>query len=213
MSKYTTTLHEIIVSELQNKGLNEFYNHNQITFFEDNFQFIKKILKFDDDVEEIVTRVFFNGYSIENEEIDYNFKRMFITRFANREINTQTVEAFSSIIIHIYLTQEQFIITLFTDLYKYINEETNNTSNDTGTNTSDVRALMSDLPQNEINLNVDDTVLKYGNNNTISRSKTQDNKLNRSNSNKYNFDNLLKSQYLFDDIFNNFDRRAFLQIG
>lgn len=61
MSKHTTTLMDILRSELIKKGENEFINNGRLTFFDNDYAFIEKVARFDDDVYNIVTSRFFGG--------------------------------------------------------------------------------------------------------------------------------------------------------
>lgn len=213
MSKHTTTLMEIIQSELQRNGFNEFVNDGKLTFDNKDFAFIQKVLRFDDDVKKIVDDVFFKGFKFNDERMDRYFKEAFTTRFLDREIGRQTVEAFASLVLYETIIREEYIYTVFgSELYKYlenhvdykgevigntiedeiqnqINEElqkqtteenTDTTSNETykedttskGTNVSDSREATSTLPQSEMNMNVDNDVLTFADDNTITKNKT-----------------------------------------
>lgn len=213
MARYTTTLSEIIESELDKKGLNEFVNDGKLTFDNQDFAFIQKVLKFDDDVKDIVDDMFFKGFKFTDERIDRYFKQAFVTRFLDREINRQTVEAFALQVLHYTIIREDYIYTVFgSEVYKFlenhvdynadqtgntiedeiqnlINEEKQNqnseetqneTQNQNNTSSTDTnnqnvssdRELTSSLPQSEINLDVDNDILLYGDSNTISKNKT-----------------------------------------
>lgn len=213
MSKHTTTLMEIIQSELQRNGFNEFVNDGKLTFDNQDFAFIQKVLRFDEDVKKIVDNVFFKGFKFNDERIDRYFKEAFTTRFLDREIGRQTVEAFAGLVLYETIIREEYISRVFgNELYKYlenhvdykgevigntiedeiqnqINEElqkqtseenTDNTSNETykedttskGTNVSDSREATSTLPQSEMNMNVDNDVLTFADDNTITKNKT-----------------------------------------
>lgn len=213
MSKYTTTLMEIIQGELQRQGLNEMINDGNLTINDPSFAFIQKVLHFDDDVKAIVDNIIFKGFRFNDERIDRYFKEAFTTRFLDREIGRQTVEAFASLVLYETIIREDYIFTVFgNELYKYlenhvdyqgevigntiedetqnqINEETQNqtseentenTSNETykedtnsnGTNVSDSREATSTLPQSEMNMNVDNDVLTFADDNTITKNKT-----------------------------------------
>lgn len=213
MAKYTTTLMDIIQSELQKKGFNEFVNDGKLTYNDKSYVFIQKILRFDEDVKNIVDDIIFQGFRFNNERIDRYFKQAFVTRFLDREINRQTVEAFGSQVLFFTITHEDTIYTVFgNELYKYLenhvdynadqigntiedetqnqtneenqnqnSEETQNeTQNQNNTSTTDTnnqnvssdRELTSSLPQSEINLDVDNDILLYGDSNTISKNKT-----------------------------------------
>lgn len=213
MSKHTTTLMEIIQGELQRNGFNEFVNDGKLTFDNQDFAFIQKVLRFDEDVKKIVDNVFFKGFHFNDERIDRYFKKAFTTRFLDREIGRQTVEAFASLVLYETIIREEYIYTVFgSELYKYlenhvdykgevigntiedeiqnqINEEKqkqtseeniDSTSNETykedttskGTNVSDNREATASLPQSEINMNVDNDVLTFADDNTITKNKT-----------------------------------------
>lgn len=225
MSKHTTTLMEIIQSELIKNGFNEFYNAGQLSFNNGKYAFIQKVLRFDVDVKHIVDYVIFKGFKFNDERIDNYFKKAFTTRFLDREIGRQTVEGFASLVVYETLIREDYILTVFgSEVYKYlenhvdykgdqtgntkedetqnqineeiqnqINEEqqnetqnqnseeqqnetqNQNNSSNTDTNSQNVssdRELTSSLPQSEINLDVDNDILLYGDSNTISKNKT-----------------------------------------
>lgn len=216
MSKHTTTLMEIIQGELQRAGFNEFVNDGKLTFDNQEFAFIQKVLRFDDDVKKIVDNTFFKGFRFNDERIDRYFKEAFTTRFLDREIGRQTVEAFASLVLYETIIREEYIFRVFGDeLYKYlenhvdykgevigntiedetqnqINEElqnqtseenTDTTTNETysedtqsnGTNVADSREATARLPQSEININVDNDVLTFADDNTITKNKTTTN--------------------------------------
>lgn len=216
MSKHTTTLMEIIQGELQRAGFNEFVNDGKLTFDNKEYAFIQKVLRFDDDVKKIVDNTFFKGFRFNDERIDRYFKEAFTTRFLNREIGRQTVEAFAGLVLYETIIREEYIFRVFGDeLYKYlenhvdykgevigntiedetqnqINEElqnqtseenTDTTTNETysedtqsnSTNTSDDREATARLPQSEINMNVDNDVLTFADDNTITKNKTTTN--------------------------------------
>src|SRR5699024_8846662 len=213
VSKHTTTLMEIIQGELQREGFNEMINDGNLTINDPSFAFIQKVLHFDDDVKKIVDDKIFKSFRFNDERIDRYFKEAFTTRFLDREIGRQTVEAFASLVLYETIIREDYIFTVFGDeLYKYlenhvdykgevigntiedetqnhINEEiqnqtseekTDNTSNETykedttskGTNVSDSREATSTLPQSEMNMNVDNDVLTFADDNTITKNKT-----------------------------------------
>lgn len=133
MSKYTTTINEYLNSELSRMGLNETVNDGKLTFFDEEFQFIQKIIKYDDDVHDIVTRKIFKGFHLPNVETDKHFKQAFVTRFLDREINRQTIEAFASQVMYISITHDNYINEVFSkDFMMYVNNTTFSESVETG---------------------------------------------------------------------------------
>lgn len=277
MSKHTTTLMEIIQSELQNKGHNEFVNNGRLSFYDNEYTFIQKVLQFDDDVKKIVDHTIFKGFKFNDERIDRYFKEAFTTRFLDREIGRQTVESFASQVLYQTIVREDYIFTIFgSEVYKYLenhvdydmqstgtmNEnEIQNTKNEQqqtnkgteknkgdvsskGSNISSDRELSSTLPQSQINLNVDNDTLAYGDNNNISKNKTNTTNDEKSNSNRdttgetnansnedskrdteqdttgtqkslqktYLLENLDKIYTMREKLFNDYDKKCFLQI-
>lgn len=210
--KTTTTLYEIIHAELIYRGHNEFFNKNQLSFYDNDYAFIKKIMRYDEDVEEIVNDKIFQNVSLETESSDKDFKKTFINRFFNREIAQQTLEAFSSQVVYTFLMREDYLNLLYDELEDYIQGKTTNDEEGKSKEKTDNRSLSSDLPQNEINLNVDDTVLNYGNENTITRTKTEKEDSRKSEQRQFNLDDLLKTKDLLEEIFIDFDRKCFMQV-
>ena len=261
MSKHTTTLMEIIQSELQRNGHNEFYNAGQLSFNNDKYAFIQKVLRFDHDVKCIIDDIIFKGFKFNDERIDRYFKEAFTTRFLDREIGRQTVEAFASLVLYETIIREDYIFTVFgNELYKYLEnhvdfnsdeienqiseENQDNTSNETydentvskGTSVSDDREATITLPQSEMNINVDNDVLTFADDNTITKNKTtttddegttgqrdttgntktngkQDTTGNQKSLQKtYLMENLEKLYTIRERLFNDYDKKCFLHI-
>lgn len=133
MSKHTTTIMEILQSELQRKGLNEFVNNNRISFSNKDYAFIQKIMHYDDDVNDIVNQTLFKGFKFTDERIDRYFKESFVTKFLDREIGRQTVEAFASQVLYVTLTHEDYIYTVYgSEMIKYLEQHSEGKSTDIG---------------------------------------------------------------------------------
>jgi len=222
----TTTLFNIIRSELIKKGCAEIVDKNgELVFFNEDVQFTKKILSYDQDVSEVVDKLF-SGTTLNDPGHDQHFKKTFLLRFVNRRINRQTVEAFQMELLSTFLTNEDFVNRVYADAEKYVtqtsttdqqNKQQNKQSTD-GSTVSDNRQAFSELPQNSVNLDVDDTVMESANDNTISRNK----QVNRQNTGgttsgessgenrSYSLDELMKSSGLMEELFNIFERKCFM---
>lgn len=209
----TTTLYKIIESELIKKGFNEVVNEKgELVFFDNDFAFTRKILNFDKDVSTIVNELFFVGQHLPNPENDKHFKKTFLNRFLNREINRQTVEAFSHQVVYTFMTNEEYINRIYTDLEKYLaNRQVNEQKND-GSNVTDNRSAYAELPQNNVNLDVNDTVMISAKDNTINRSKQSNNQQSNGQTENYRLDELFKTNGLLEQVFNQFDKKCFLQV-
>ena len=223
----TTRLFNIIQSELIEKGLNEFVDkEGNLLYFEHDYQFMTKILKYDEDVTEIVNELF-SEQTLNDPVFDEHFKKAFLYRFINRRINRQTIEAFQLELLSTFLTNEDYINRIYEDLDKYLtqtnesdsqNNQTNTQTN-TGSNTSDNRTAYAELPQNNVQIDVDSTVMESATDNTITRNKqtntleTKNEAADESNSKSkaYQLDELFKTNGLLEKVFNVFDLKCFMQ--
>lgn len=210
--KTTATLFGMLKAEMINIGLNEFFNNNQITAFEDEFQFIKKMMKYDDDTHNLVTKMFFQGYELPDKTVDKTFKKMFLNRFLNRQIQTQTVEVFSSKLLSKTMQHEMYLIEVLSNLSKYILGENTNETTGTNNNTTDNRNLRNDLPQSLSNIDVNNDIIAYATENTINKNQSKGNNNSQSTNQTYNLDNLTKTRNLLEPIFLDIDRTCFLQV-
>lgn len=182
MARYTTTLNEYINSELAFMGQDEFVDKDgNLVFFDEEFQFIQKILKYDEDVHNIVTNKIFKGYKLSNDSVDRYFKKAFITRFLDREINRQTIEAFSSQLLYVTLTHQEYIETVFGSEYQKYFEQHVDYNTDTVGNTIEQSTEHGETKQTQ-NTNTKDTHSDQSNttNSDTSSTKGQSTSDNRS---------------------------------
>lgn len=214
LMKITTTLEEIIKSELINQGDSEFISKDKKRFiaFDDDGAFIKRILFFDDDVYNIVNHKFFLNETLDNVERDKDFKKHFISRFYAKQIGYQTIERFAGNVLSVFLNNQYFLNQYYNNLDDFINQLQESKSKDKGNTLNDSRLLESDLPQNQINLNVDDTVLNYGNLNRITRQRNQSDGSSDSIVSKKDLDILVQSRELLNDVLSDFERQCFLYV-
>lgn len=224
----TTTIYNIIHSELIKRGYNEFVNKDgHLVFFDSDYQFMTKIFSYDEDISEIVNDLF-NGNVLDDPVHDEHFKRNFFYRFINRQINRQTIESFKLELLSVFMSNKTYINMVYEDLEDHIlqknishsdNEQNNNQVN-SGSTTSDNRSAFADLPQSTANLDVNSTVMQYPSDNTISRNKqtnqqqTDGSTTNESHSENrsYSLDELFKSNGVLENILNIFDVKCFLQV-
>ena len=256
----TTTLYKIVQSELYKLGHdNEIVDkEGNLVFFDNNFQVMSKVMSYDTDIEKIVDNLF-NHMKLNNTIHDQHFKKTFFFRFINREINRQTIESFMLELTATFLQSQDYINRVYTDMEKYIlgysetNEENTQDSNDlktstsknnssnnsestsTGNTTTDNRQARSDLPQSNINLDVNSTIMSTANENDISRNKQNNSQTNtdeqisrnetenkdqseshsngesNSISKTYQLDQLFKTNNVLERIMNEFDKKCFMQ--
>ena len=175
MAKYTTTIMDILKGELQKRGFNEFVNDGNLTFNDKSYAFIQKILRFDEDVKDIVDDVIFQGFRFNDDRIDRYFKQSFVTRFLDREINRQTVEAFGTQVLHYTIIREDYIFTVFgSELYKYL-------ENHVDYNADQIGNTKEDETQNQTNEETQNQNSEETQNNTNNQTETRDTNTDSSN--------------------------------
>ena len=122
--------------------------------------------------------------------------------------------------MNVFLTNQDFINRVYQDLEKYVSgtsqtNQQNQQLND-GTTTSDNRQAFADLPQNQINIDVDNTEMTSASDNTISRNKQtnqqQTDGTTTTESKSFQLDQLVKSSTIMEQIFSIFDEKCFLQV-
>src|SRR5699024_3337377 len=116
----TTTIYNIVHSELIKKGLNEFVDEDDnLIYFNSDLQFMNKIFSYDEDVSEIVDDLF-NGMKLDDPVHDEHFKRNFLYCFINRQINRQTIESFKLELLSVFMSNKTYINMVYEDLEDHI---------------------------------------------------------------------------------------------
>ena len=210
--KITTTMYDYLHSELHNNGENEFFNQNQLTGFNDDFAFIQRIMDYDEVVASIVNRRIFHGLSLAKPEYDQSFKRMFVNRFLNRQIQTQTIDAFSAKVSYEFLQLTPYLNNLFENFDKYVTGQTDSHQVGAQDNQMDSRSAYQSLPQTVVHLDLNETIIDYADDNNVARTKMQNDTTTDSTNNVYSPDNLEKMQDVFDKVFRIFERKCFLHV-
>jgi len=223
----TVQLYDYIRSELIKRGFNEFVDKDgNLIFFDTEHQFLTKILSFDEEISTIVDKLF-TSEKLEDADYDQHFKRTFLMRFLHRPISRQSIEAFRVQLLYTFLANRRYIESIYQDLDKYIhgtseskqvNSQKNQQKNDS-TALTDNRQAYANLPQDNVQLDVDSTTMDYANDNTISRNKqtNSQNTLTFSDGETTNetkthqLDQLFRVNGLEEQLFNEFDRKCFKQ--
>ena len=223
-----TTLFDVMRSELIQAGLNEFVDEQgNLIFFNEDHQFMGKIFSYDEQVAKIVDKLF-TGYGLDDPEFDTHFKKGFLFRFLNRRIGRQTVDSFRMSLLSTFLTNQRYINHIYQDLDKYIHQQQdatsmtdqiNNQTND-GTSLTDNRSAFANLPQNNVQLDVDNPIMTTADDNTVSRNKStntqETNGRSTANTNSetrsYQLEQLFKTQGLEGRIYDEFDKKCFNQL-
>lgn len=85
-------------------------------------------------------------------------------------------------------------------------------SNNNSTSTNKSNSIYSNLPQNQVNMNLDIDTLDYADDNTISKSRATNSGTDRSTSSAYDIEALSKISALKEQIFKDMDKLLFSQL-
>ena len=119
----TTTLYKIIHSEMNKRGYDEYVDsEGNLKIFDKDHQILGKILNYDNEIDVIVNELF-SDLKLNHPEYDRHFKKMFIYRFLNREINRQTIEAFQVELMYVFMSNQAYINRVYEDLERFLSQE------------------------------------------------------------------------------------------
>ena len=207
--KTTSRLYDIICGELDSHRVEIYRSNNQIIFNQANL--MRKTLEYKDPNFVIMLELnLFYGTSTINQR--QRFEREFLQRFINRVIKFQTVDLFSSYLAS-FVSEYQELINYTYDKYDMlVTAQVETVTNNNSTSTNKSNSIYSNLPQNQINMNLDIDTLDYADDNTISKSRATSSGTDRSTSSAYDIEALSKISALKEQIFKDMDNLLFSQI-
>ena len=207
--KTTSRLYDIIYGELERHRVEIYRTNNQIIFNQANL--MRKTLEYKDPnfIRMLQETLFYGTSNINQRE---RFEREFLQRFINRVIKYQTVDLFSTYLAS-FVSEYQELINYTYDKYDMlVTAQAETVSNNNSTSTNKSNSIYSNLPQNQINLNLDIDSLDYADDNTISKSRATNIGTDRSTSSAYDIEALNKISVLKEQIFKDMDNLLFSQI-
>ena len=207
--KTTSRLYDIIYGELERHRAEIYRSNNQIIFNQANL--MRKTLEYKDPnfIKMLEVNLFYGTSTINQRQ---RFEREFLQRFINRVIKFQTVDLFSTYLAS-FVSEYQELINYTYDKYDMlVTGQVDTVSNNNSTSTNKTNSIYSNLPQNQINMNLDIDTLDYADDNTISKSRATNNGTDRSTSSAYDIDALNKISALKEQIFKDMDNLLFSQL-
>ena len=207
--KTTSRLYDIIYAELDRHRVEIYRSNNQIIFNQANL--MRKTLEYKDpNFIKMLQETLFYGTSNINQR--QRFEREFLQRFINRVIKFQTLDIFSTYLAS-FVSEFQELINYTYDKYDMlVTGQVETVSNNNSTSTNKSNSIYSNLPQNQINMNLDIDTLDYADDNTISKTRATNSGTDRSTSSAYDIEALSKISALKEQIFKNMDSLLFSQI-
>ncbi len=207
--KTTTRLYDIIYSELECHRAEIYRSNNQLVFNQNNL--VRKTLEYKDpNFIKILRETLFYGTTTINQR--ERFEREFLQRFINRVIKYQTVDLFATYLAT-FVSEYQELINYCYDKYDLlVTGQVDTVSNNNSTTTNKSNSIYSNLPQNQVNMNLDIDTLDYADDNTISKNRSTNSGTDRSTSSAYDIDALSKISALKEQIFKDMDKLLFSQL-
>lgn len=207
--KTTSRLYDIIYGELERNRYEIYRSNNQIIFNQNNL--MRKTLEFQDPkfIKILQDNLFYGTRTINQRE---RFEREFLQRFINRTIKFQTVDLFSSYLAS-FVSEYQELINYCYDKYDMlVTGQVDTVSNNNSTSTNKSNSIYSNLPQNQINMSLENDNLEYADDNTITKSRATNSGTDKSTSSAYDIDALNKISALKEQIFKDMDSLLFSQL-
>ena len=207
--KTTTRLYDIICAELDRHEFEIYRSNNQLIFNQANL--MRKTLEYKDTnfINMLQETLFYGTSNINKRE---RFEREFLQRFINRVIKYQTIDLFSTYLAS-FVSEYQELINYTYDKYDLlVTGQVETVSNNNSTSTNKTNSIYSNLPQNQINMNLDIDTLDYADDNTISKSRSTNSGTDKSTSSAYDIDALNKISALKEQIFKDMDNLLFSQL-
>ena len=207
--KTTSRLYDIIYGELDRHRVEIYRSNNQIIFNQANL--MRRTLEYKDTkfIKMLQETLFYGTSNINQRE---RFEREFLQRFINRVIKYQTVDLFSTYLAS-FVSEYQELINYCYDKYDMlVTGQVDTVSNNNSTSTNKSNSIYSNLPQNQVNMNLDIDTLDYADDNTISKSRATNSGTDRSTSSAYDIDALSKISALKEQIFKDMDNLLFSQL-
>lgn len=207
--KTTTRLYDIIYGELECHRAEIYRINNQIIFNQNNL--MRKTLEYKDTyfIKMLQENLFYGTSKINQRE---RFEREFLQRFINRVIKYQTVDLFSTYLAS-FVSEYQELINYCYDKYDMlVTGQVDTVSNNNSTSENKSNSIYSNLPQNQINMNLNIDTLDYADDNTITKSRAQNSGTDRSTSSAYDIEALNKISALKEQIFKDMDSLLFSQL-
>ena len=187
--KTTSRLYDIIYGELERHRAEIYRSNNQLIFNQANL--MRKTLEYKDPnfIRMLQETLFYGTSNINQRE---RFEREFLQRFINRVIKFQTVDLFITYLAS-FVSEYQELINYTYDKYDMlVMGQVDTVSNNNSTSTNKTNSIYSNLPQNQINMNLDIDTLDYADDNTISKSRSSNSGTDRSTSSAYDIEALNK---------------------
>lgn len=196
-------------SDLMDKG------RNQITFYNKKERVLSRLIAYSKDDTDIIEvarySIFYGlGYYLA-EDVRHQFEHDFINRFINRRFNYQTYEIVSAKLSSIVSSNANILNSVYDNEFILGLSNGNSVTDSSGNNRSN--AINSSLPQDQVNMDLERELLEYADNNSINKSKFNQNSTTNNTNTKKSVEEVEKMLLLKEKIWLLIDKTLFTQIN
>ena len=212
----TITLYDLLKQEY----LRTFYTdlvdkgRNQITFYSKKDRVLSRLIAYskkDTDILEVARYSIFYGLGdYLKEDVRHQFEHDFINRFINRHFNYQTYEVVSAKLSSIVSSNADILNSVYDKDFILGLASGSSVNDSSGNNRSN--AINSSLPQDQVNMDLERELLEYADNNSINKSKFNQNSTTTNSNTKKSVDEIEKMFVLKEKIWLLIDKTLFTQI-
>lgn len=202
----------ILTDYLKRKGKNELYNNNQLTRFNTDYAFTRKVMLFDDDIYKAVSYLLFGDFYFKYEDVDKHFKKVFINKFKNRQIKKQTTDSFISEMLGIIFIYEDYLYYLYNNKDNLLVGKSVSTGTSQSIGENKHRDANVELSDSTPNFDLQNDIIQNAKSSSAYVSNDKNNAENYSDNINYSFNNLEKFRNNLDYVFNKIDKKCFCQV-
>lgn len=188
---------------------------NQITFYNKKERVLSRLIAYSKDDTDIIEvarySIFYGlGYYLA-EDVRHQFEHDFINRFINRRFNYQTYEIVSAKLSSIVSSNANILNSVYDNEFILGLSNGNSVTDSSGNNRSN--AINSSLPQDQVNMDLERELLEYADNNSINKSKFNQNSTTNNTNTKKSVEEVEKMLLLKEKIWLLIDKTLFTQIN
>ena len=213
----TITLYDLLKQEY----LRTFYTdlmdkgRNQITFYSKKDRVLSRLIAYSKDDTNIIEvarySIFYGMGDYLKEDVRHRFEHDFINRFINRRFNYQTYEIVSAKLSSIVSSNADILNSVYDNEFILAQSSGNSVTVTSGNNRSN--AINSSLPQDQVNMDLERELIEYADNNSINKSKFNQNSTTNNSNIKKSVDEVEKMLLLKEKIWLLIDKALFTQIN
>lgn len=171
--KTTTTILEILQAKAARSGYNAFIaDDGTFRLADDGTSIISQIAQYSDFIKDISSYEIFGGFVFKDKNVDIFVKRLFLSRFLNREIKFQTIDLFRNKLVFLLAENEQWFTNVYNKFEKMFDGENNSNSSDDEHSLNEGRGANSTLPQDNTQLDLSSDIVEYADDTQYNRGKT-----------------------------------------